>query len=102
MCCCPHSLRMAAHSLRGLPHPPGEALCCRFPLSPLSNFNGSPPGQRVLLPQILWLSDVLCEHWTKLKAAERKWHKSKDSADLSTPLKSNIVITNLETADPFQ
>lgn len=38
----PHSLRMAAHSLRRLPHPPGEALCCRFPLSlSLSIFNGS-------------------------------------------------------------
>ncbi|KAL0146873.1 hypothetical protein M9458_057812, partial [Cirrhinus mrigala] len=30
-----------------------------------------------------WLSSVLCEHRSKLRAAERKWHKSKDQSDLS-------------------
>jgi len=34
-------------------------------------------------PSNSWLSDVLREHWTKLRAAERKWCKSKDLSDLS-------------------
>ncbi len=34
-------------------------------------------------PSAPWLSDVLREHRTKLRAAERKWHKSKNSTDLS-------------------
>ncbi len=34
-------------------------------------------------PSNPWLSDVLCEHRSKLRAAERKWHKSKDLSDLS-------------------
>ncbi len=34
-------------------------------------------------PSAPWLSDVLLEHRTKLRAAERKWHKSKNSTDLS-------------------
>ncbi len=29
------------------------------------------------------LSDVLCEHWTRLRAAERKWRKSNDLSDRS-------------------
>ncbi|XP_051517188.1 uncharacterized protein LOC127419660 [Myxocyprinus asiaticus] len=29
-----------------------------------------------------WLSDVLCEHRSDLRAAERRWQKSKDPADL--------------------
>ncbi len=34
-------------------------------------------------PSAPWLSDVLCEHRAKLRAAERKWHKSKNSTNLS-------------------
>ncbi len=34
-------------------------------------------------PSNPWLSDVLCEHRTKLRAAERKWHKSNDPSALS-------------------
>ncbi len=34
-------------------------------------------------PSNPWLSDVLCEHRSKLRAAERKWHKSKDLSDLN-------------------
>ncbi len=34
-------------------------------------------------PSDPWLSDVLHEHRTKLRAAERKWCKSKDLSDLS-------------------
>ncbi len=34
-------------------------------------------------PSAPWLSDVLREHRAKLRAAERKWHKSKNSTDLS-------------------
>ncbi|KAK9954730.1 hypothetical protein ABG768_016776 [Culter alburnus] len=35
-------------------------------------------------PSNPWLSDVLREHRTKLRAAERKWHKSKVQSDLSS------------------
>ncbi len=34
-------------------------------------------------PSAPWLSDVLREHRAKLRAAERKWQKSKNSTDLS-------------------
>ncbi len=34
-------------------------------------------------PSNPWLSDVLCEHWTRLRAAERKWQKSNDPSDLN-------------------
>ncbi len=34
-------------------------------------------------PSNPWLSDVLREHRSELRAAERKWHKSKDPSDLS-------------------
>ncbi len=34
-------------------------------------------------PSNPWLSDVLREHRTRLRAAERKWQKSKDPSDLS-------------------
>ncbi len=34
-------------------------------------------------PSNPWLSDVLHEHRSKLRAAERKWQKSKDPSDLS-------------------
>ncbi len=34
-------------------------------------------------PSNPWLSDVLREHRSKLRAAERKWQKSKDPSDLS-------------------
>ncbi len=34
-------------------------------------------------PSIPWLSDVLREHRTRLRAAERKWQKSNDPSDLS-------------------
>ncbi len=34
-------------------------------------------------PSAPWLSDVLREHRAKLRAAERKWHNSKNSTDLS-------------------
>ncbi|XDV50661.1 hypothetical protein PO909_019679 [Leuciscus waleckii] len=34
-------------------------------------------------PSNPWLSEVLREHRTELRAAERKWHKSKDASDLS-------------------
>ncbi len=34
-------------------------------------------------PSAPWLSDVLREHRSKLRAAERKWHKSKNSTNLS-------------------
>ncbi len=34
-------------------------------------------------PSNLWLSDVLREHRTRLRAAERKWQKSNDPSDLS-------------------
>ncbi len=34
-------------------------------------------------PSNTWLSDVLREHPSKLRAAERKWHKSKDPSDQS-------------------
>ncbi len=34
-------------------------------------------------PSNPWLSDVLCEHRTRLQAAERKWRKSNDPSDLS-------------------
>ncbi len=37
----------------------------------------------VAAPSNSWLSDVLREHRTKLRAAERKWGKSKDPSDLS-------------------
>ena len=35
-------------------------------------------------PSASWLSDVLREHRSKLRGAERKWHKSKDPTDLSS------------------
>uniref|UniRef100_A0A9J7YHT7 Reverse transcriptase domain-containing protein n=1 Tax=Cyprinus carpio carpio TaxID=630221 RepID=A0A9J7YHT7_CYPCA len=34
-------------------------------------------------PSAPWLSDVLREHRSKLRAAERKWHKLRNSTDLS-------------------
>ncbi len=34
-------------------------------------------------PSNPWLSDVLCEHRTRLRAAERKWRKSNNPSDLS-------------------
>ncbi len=34
-------------------------------------------------PSNPWLSDVLCEHRTRLRAAERKWRKSNTLSDLS-------------------
>ncbi len=34
-------------------------------------------------PSNPWLSDVLCENRSKLRAAERKWRKSKDPLDPS-------------------
>ncbi len=34
-------------------------------------------------PSNPWLSDVLREHRTRLRAAERKWQKSNDPSDLS-------------------
>ncbi len=34
-------------------------------------------------PSNPWLSDVLCEHRTRLREAERKWQKSNDPSDLS-------------------
>ncbi len=34
-------------------------------------------------PSNSWLSDVLCEHLSELRAAERKWRKSKDPSDQS-------------------
>ncbi|XP_056101741.1 uncharacterized protein LOC130080415, partial [Rhinichthys klamathensis goyatoka] len=34
-------------------------------------------------PSNPWLSEVLREHRTKLRAAERKWRKSKDTSDLT-------------------
>ncbi len=34
-------------------------------------------------PSNSWLYDVLCEHRSELRAAERKWRKSKDLSDLS-------------------
>uniref|UniRef100_A0A8C2BQ02 Reverse transcriptase domain-containing protein n=1 Tax=Cyprinus carpio TaxID=7962 RepID=A0A8C2BQ02_CYPCA len=34
-------------------------------------------------PSAPWLSEVLREHRSKLRAAERKWHKSRNSNDLS-------------------
>ncbi len=37
-------------------------------------------SRRLLNP---WLSDVLHEHWTRLRAAERKWRKSNDLSDWS-------------------
>ncbi|XP_058607621.1 uncharacterized protein LOC131524461 isoform X1 [Onychostoma macrolepis] len=36
-------------------------------------------------PSNPWLSDVLREHRTKLRAAERKWRKSNDPSDLNDP-----------------
>ncbi len=33
-------------------------------------------------PSNPWLSDVLREHWTRLRAAERKWQKSNDPSAL--------------------
>ncbi len=50
---------------------------CLDPICPLS----SRPARAA--PSYPWLSDVLCEHRSKLRAAERKWHKSKDPSDLS-------------------
>ncbi|XP_051523936.1 uncharacterized protein LOC127423554 [Myxocyprinus asiaticus] len=35
-----------------------------------------------MTPPSPWLSDVLREHWTELRVAERRWQKSKDPADL--------------------
>ncbi len=37
----------------------------------------------VAAPSNSWLYDVLREHRTKLRAAERNWGKSKDPSDLS-------------------
>ncbi len=34
-------------------------------------------------PSNPWLSDVFHECWSNLRAAERKWHKSKDPSDRS-------------------
>ncbi len=34
-------------------------------------------------PSNPWLFDVLCEHQTRLRAAERKWRKLNDPSDLS-------------------
>ncbi len=34
-------------------------------------------------PSAPWLSNVLCEHRSRLRAAERKWRKSKNSTDFS-------------------
>ncbi len=47
------------------------------PICPLS----SRPARAA--PSNSWLFDVLGEHCSKLRAAERKWHKSKDPSDLS-------------------
>ncbi|XP_051506392.1 uncharacterized protein LOC127413344 [Myxocyprinus asiaticus] len=44
-------------------------------------------------PPSPWLSDVLCEHRTDLRAAERRWWKSKDPADLANPaVEQNITM----------
>ncbi len=50
---------------------------CLDDICPLS----SRPARTV--PSNPWLSDVLHEHWTRLRAAERKWQKSNDPSDLS-------------------
>ncbi|KAI2645978.1 hypothetical protein H4Q32_025341 [Labeo rohita] len=42
-------------------------------------FSSLEHGPPLLTP---WLTDVLCEHRSKLRAAERKWRKSKDPSDL--------------------
>ncbi len=50
---------------------------CLDDMCPLS----SRPARTV--PSNPWLSDVLREHRTRLRAAERKWQKSNDQSDLS-------------------
>ncbi|XP_051969140.1 uncharacterized protein LOC127633839 isoform X2 [Xyrauchen texanus] len=42
--------------------------------------SGNQPARTT--PPSPWLSDVLREHQTDLRAAERRWQKSKDPADL--------------------
>ncbi len=53
-----------------------DALCFTL-TSCLDNFAPFHPDQHALPPSAPWLSDVLREHRAKLRAAERKWHKSK-------------------------
>ncbi len=50
---------------------------CLDPVCPLS----SRPARAA--PSNSWLADVLREHRFELRAAERKWCKSKDTSDLS-------------------
>ncbi len=42
-------------------------------------------------PSNPWLSDVLREHRSELRAAERKWCKSKDQSDLSSLFRSVLL-----------
>ncbi len=56
---------------------------CLDNICPLS----SRPAQTA--PSNPWLSNVLHEHRTRLRAAERKWQKSNDPSDLS-PQKSTL------------
>ncbi len=63
-------------------HAATDTLCCTLTsclddICPLS----SRPARTA--PSNPWLSDVLREHRTRLRAAERKWRKSKDPSDLS-------------------
>ncbi|XP_051501338.1 uncharacterized protein LOC127410224 isoform X2 [Myxocyprinus asiaticus] len=48
------------------------------------NYNICPLSSRpaCTTPPSPWLSDILCEHRTDLREAERRWLKSKDPEDL--------------------
>ncbi len=59
-----------------------DTLCSTL-TSCLNNFCPLSSRPARATPSAPWLSDVLREHRTKLRAAERKWHKSKNSTDLS-------------------
>ncbi len=59
-----------------------DALCFTL-TSCLDNFCPLSSRPARATPSAPWLSDVLREHRAKLRAAERKWHKSKNSTDLS-------------------
>ncbi len=87
--CCPHLSSVVSSSLSSPTHfssldvnAATDTLCstlttCLDDICPLS----SRPARTA--PSNPWLSDVLREHRTRLRAAERKWRKSDEPSDLS-------------------
>ncbi|XP_058619144.1 uncharacterized protein LOC131531942 [Onychostoma macrolepis] len=71
-----------------------ETLCstltsCLDDICPLSSMSAR------AAPSNPWLSDVLREHRTKLRAAERKWHKSNNPSDLKQQTMLNSQVSGV-------